>query len=1762
MSLSRIEVICICFTFLLASAQCEIVINEMQAAPNGQLVEWTSLGTSHTGSLPVWQAADFDAGGWKTGRAPLGSGYGAQLGTDVTAEMTGRTPTIYLRRTVSLTAEQAALAEDLLVHVRYDDGFVLWINGREVTRANLGPVGQHVYHHQVTYRAGIAQSPPPVAAVMDFSPGPVRDWLRPGENIIAAVVSNRNLGSETTASYNNACLLDVALSYVPDRVESLLTGVDFAESNGATRTVRQTSTGPLPTQTGTPPPGSWLALAADPMIPPVNAGVSVKAEAVTEIGGIAPGAMRWEVSQTASGVQTAEFRGGPVPLGPRFAGAVTAEDLERLTFSLRTRVSATAGSGAAHFGFRLEAPDGTALTGFPDISDAGSADAAPKEYANFLGGYRALKVNADGTSSVSSTGLLRGSPALSAGPSVRGGVFRVTEDKTANAGYGDATGALKCEMTTAPAVPDEVRFTYAGLSAPGLAAGKISADDLVNTGLNVAFKAPAGRRVRLFLEPDSPQATVADQLNFGNFTGNGAWQVVELPLAGAADAEAVRARINALNVSNFRLGAGFSADLPVGQSVWLDHSGIVTLWRNFQAHAADSGAGAKTAFLTALNNAPDKSVTAVFSKKSNPVSPAVHSLTVDDVRLTYRESGGVAEQVVVEGAEGWQYFVGRCEPSGGLSDPASFKQADYKGDWDDWLELHNDGAETVDLSGWHLSDDPADFRKWALPAGTMLPPDGFLVIIADGKPAPAGAKYPHANFKLGSDGGSLLLSDAGGAVVSGFSSYPKQDGFHTWGLSGQGTYGYFGISTPGAANRGEFLPGRCDKPDFSVEPGFYNAPVTLAMTSDTVGCEIRYTMDGADPVETSALYTGSLTLTNAGNGRGRCIRARSFKAGTHPSSIRTGTWLISQDARLRASAAICLSGDEARTFFKPYGVTAIEGGSRPNALWQADTITDYNNALGDVNNPLLTGQAWERPATFELLPGDGIRGFNEDIGLRVSGSPFSRPRYELDNIATLPWSYTNLFEKPSFNLWWRGEYGNRELEYPLFGESYPVEKFSHLRLRGGHNDMPNPYVKDEYVRRLFIAMGRQGSRGTFNPLFVNGKFAGVYNLCERVRTPFMREHFGGGDDWDVIQRSEIADGNMTAFQDLLSRVDRHSSQPTAANYAAVEQVVDVEAFIDYLLLQTWAGTGDWPHNNWIASRERAPGGKWRWFPWDAEGAFGGFSKTLGYNIISQDLLVNPYAATREICRVYSSLEKSAEFRLKFADAINRHLCNGGALTDARLTALKDQVVGEYRPLLAYILSATVNESFFTSWVSNSATDKRDVLFRSAVLTISGNTADYGYQLPGQNLWPALEGHGSWQAPLPPLFNREGGAVGDGFQLTISHTATSADRTVDNPYRAASDQAPADRVIYFTTDGTDPRLAGGALSAAAQVYNGPVTLPGGPGKVKSRIRNTANSEWSPLTEATFQPPAVAPTAQNLVVAEFMYHPPDATSQDTGFTDQDDFEFVRLLNTGAGPLDLKQLRFTAGIDFNFSDGALSMLNPGESVLAVSNLEAFRARYGDAVTARVAGEYSGNLSNSGERVRLEDTSGVVLVEFSYNDSSPWPEAADGKGPSLVLREPLSRPDASMPESWTASAVPGGLGTMAAPLSYARWRDFLWAAGSGHSGAQDDADWDGFPNLLEYALGSDPLTASVPEFHPGFVEESGGLYLSITCRKLAGAGDVDLVVEAGDGVIWQSGPAVVLPVGDAVPQADGSLLQKWRDAVPAGQAQRRLLRVRVTQR
>jgi hypothetical protein len=117
--------------------------------------------------------------------------------------------------------------------------------------------------------------------------------------------------------------------------------------------------------------------------------------------------------------------------------------------------------------------------------------------------------------------------------------------------------------------------------------------------------------------------------------------------------------------------------------------------------------------------------------------------------------------------------------------------ADQNGEYDDWIELYNNSASPVDISGYFLSDNKDNRSKWKFPTGTSVPAMGFLIIWADDDITQAGL---HANFKLSSQGEEVFLTSPDG-VLRDRTKFSSQSAELSWARNPDGT-GTFRWETP------------------------------------------------------------------------------------------------------------------------------------------------------------------------------------------------------------------------------------------------------------------------------------------------------------------------------------------------------------------------------------------------------------------------------------------------------------------------------------------------------------------------------------------------------------------------------------------------------------------------------------------------------------------------------------------------------------------------------------------------------------------------------------------------------------------------------------------------------------------------------------------------------------------------------------------------------------------------------------------------------
>ena len=502
--------------------------------------------------------------------------------------------------------------------------------------------------------------------------------------------------------------------------------------------------------------------------------------------------------------------------------------------------------------------------------------------------------------------------------------------------------------------------------------------------------------------------------------------------------------------------------------------------------------------------------------------------------------------------------------------------------------------------------------------------------------------YPHASFKLAREGGTVRLESPTGAPID-LVTYPGQkDSDRSYGrivgarrpkrapIRGdfiRGDWGWFLTPTPAAPNR---FPKHDDLPSARLvfgSSGKSGSELTLKVEipSDAISEErtrlvsaqattsqeelahkltIRYTVDGSVPTEGSSRYSRPIRIRG-----GSVVRAAGFLKNERATPVVSKTVLADP----------------------PRGVRSLSLTLNP---------ASFRTVHGDSD---AHGRSSEREVYVEMREPDGALAFATSCGLRLHGGAGRQGALDI---------------KKSYKLYFRGEYGVKNLRYRLF-DGDDLDEFDKLVLRAGYNDRVRPrrgsynkraaYIRDQLIRDLHRGMGGLAGRGTWCTLYVNAEPRGLYNLVERQDERFLAARTGI-KSWDVIKTSDdLLAGDMAAWTELRELVGRRDLAPDELHREIAERV-DIEDFTTYIIVNTWAQNHDWPHNNWYAARPRIPGGRWRFLCWDAEWGIG-----LNPDGYRGETLEFAAKKGKTISDLLAALLKSPTYRAQFLAHAERHV---------------------------------------------------------------------------------------------------------------------------------------------------------------------------------------------------------------------------------------------------------------------------------------------------------------------------------------------------------------------------------------------------------------------------------------------------------------------------------------------------------------------------
>ena len=612
--------------------------------------------------------------------------------------------------------------------------------------------------------------------------------------------------------------------------------------------------------------------------------------------------------------------------------------------------------------------------------------------------------------------------------------------------------------------------------------------------------------------------------------------------------------------------------------------------------------------------------------------------------------------------------------------------------------------------------------------------------------------------------------------------------------------------------------------EYSVEHGFYDTPFQLTLSTPTPAAEICYTLDGSTPKSnTGVVYRNSLTI-----GSTTVIRAAAFKANYQDPNVVTKTYIFVSDI-LRQSpngqapglgwptssvnGQVINYGMDPDIVNDPRWASLMEVAllDIPTISLVTDLANLFDRSTGIYVNTRNDGMTWERRTSVELINPDGTPGFGLDAGLRIRGA-FSR---------------SNSNPKHALRLFFRTEYGAGKLRYPLFGGE-GVDEFDKIDLRTSQNNSwsyegssQNTLIRDVFSRDVQRDMGRPYTRSRYYHLYINGQYWGLYQTQERADADFAESYLGGNkEEYDVIKNNssgsralQATDGTMEAYRRLYDAAV--AGFATDAAYLAVqalkpvrspdnltgERLLDPENLMDYMICTYYTGDPDapiscWGHisNNIFAIYNRVRQEGFTWYRHDAEHSLGANGGVNEGRLLTDptDRSIGQQWRDFNPAWLHVRLTANPEYLMQFTDRVNMYFFNGGILSAApniqRWMARADQI-----DLAIIAESARWGDAQIHPPRTKDDWEGQNNYMVNTFFP--ARTQIVINQMRSVNMFPDM---------ALISFNQHGGEIIPGFELLMSQ----------------SNGTPG--TIYYTLDGSDPRLWGGSINPNAAIFEDATT----------------------------------------------------------------------------------------------------------------------------------------------------------------------------------------------------------------------------------------------------------------------------------------------------------------------------------------------------
>lgn len=582
-----------------------------------------------------------------------------------------------------------------------------------------------------------------------------------------------------------------------------------------------------------------------------------------------------------------------------------------------------------------------------------------------------------------------------------------------------------------------------------------------------------------------------------------------------------------------------------------------------------------------------------------------------------------------------------------------------------WIELYNPTDADIDITGWYLSDDPADLQQYPLGSRKrIVPANGFLNLwmghVDD-------YCQDQLEFSLLNESGSVTLSDADGNPVSEV-WYPQSLPRISWARTSDGgeEWSYTGYPTPAATNDGsQFASEQLDPPVVDTDSRLFSTKFSINIEIPE-GATLYYTLNGTTPTPdnpSSKVCEGTHSVLAT-----KVMRFRLYKDGYLPSQVVTRSYIKTTNDYKVPVVSIVTASDN--LYSTEYG------------LWSKGPNGKSGNGQNDLCN---WNRDWDRPVNVEMIDEQGRMVLNQEAELSPSG------RYSL------------AYDPRPFKLEAKKRFGY-ETFFPFTPfKDKPYNKYKALKFRNGGNKNQTRF-QDAALHEIILRSGLNLDCQSYQPVhhYINGVYKGVINLRETNNKDYVFANYGYDEDevdfFKVDHR--LGNGGYTQVKGTSDAWDewftlaKNASNPDS--YKRICELVDIEEFANYLAVEFFLYNWDWPRNNVKGYRHRSDDGRFRLILFDLDYAFG-FDNTPGSTNPFTFFDSEEYYSASEgggyktvmVTLIHNMLSNST-FRKKFIDSFT--IVAGSVFEPARSKAIVDELAARAKQEMSFYNESPMNDA--------------------------------------------------------------------------------------------------------------------------------------------------------------------------------------------------------------------------------------------------------------------------------------------------------------------------------------------------------------------------------------------------------------------------------------------------------------------------------------